>query len=61
MIDFETPMRVEQMKAFETINDVTINVLGSDKRQLYRVWVSSFDSNLVMDILVFYDDHICIS
>ena len=31
--EFEMPMGSEQLKAFETLNDLTINVFGYKKRQ----------------------------
>ena len=49
------PMRFEQMKAFETLNDATINVFGHDKGQFHPLRVSSFESDFVMEILLFYD------
>ena len=42
--EFEMPMGFEQMKAFETLNDVAINVIGYDKGQLNPLRVSSFES-----------------
>ena len=53
--EFETPMGFEQMKAFETLNDVAINVFGYDKGQLYPLRVSSFESDFVTDLLLLYD------
>ena len=53
--EFEMPMGFEQMKAFETLNDVAINVFGYDKGQLYPLRVSSFESDFVMDLLLLYD------
>ena len=41
------PMGFEQMKAFETLNDVAIKVFGYDKGQLYLLRVSSFESDCV--------------
>ena len=53
--EFEMPMKFEQMKAFETLNDVTTNVFGYDKGQFYPLRVSSFESDFVMDLLLLYD------
>ena len=53
--EFEMPMGFEQMKAFETLNDVAIDVFGYDKGQLYPLRVSSFESDFVMDLLFLYD------
>ena len=53
--EFEMPIRFEQMKAFETLNDVAINVFGYDKGQLYHLRVSSFESDFVMDLILLYD------
>ena len=52
---FDMPMGFEQMKLFETLNDVTINVFGYNKGQLYPLRVSSFESVFVLDILLIYD------
>ena len=53
--EFEMPMGFEQMKAFETLDDVAINVFGYDKGQLYPLRVSSLESDFVMDLLFLYD------
>ena len=53
--EFEMPMGFEQMKAFETLTDVAINVFGYDKGQIYPLRVSSFESDFVMDLLLLYD------
>ena len=53
--EFEMPMGFEQMKAFETLNDVATNVFGYDKGQLYPLRVSIFESDFVMDLLLLYD------
>ena len=53
--EFEMPMGFEQMKAFETLNDVAINVIGYDKGQLYPLRVSSFESDFAMDLLLLHD------
>ena len=39
---FGLPMAFEKMKAFQTLNDVTINVIGYDKGQLYSFCYGSF-------------------
>ena len=49
------PMGFVQMKAFETLNDVAINVFGYEKRQLYPLRVSSFESDFAMDLLLLHD------
>ena len=56
--EFEMPMGFEKMKAFETLNDVAINVFGYDKGQLCPLRVSSLESDFVMDLLLLYDDDI---
>ena len=53
--EFEMPMGFEQMKAFESLSDVAINVFGYDKGQLYPLRISSFESDFVMDLLLLYD------
>ena len=53
--EFEMPMGFEQMKAFEDLNDVAINVFGYDKGKLYPLRVSSFESDFVLDLLLLYD------
>ena len=58
VVKFEMPMGFEQMKVFETLNDVTINVFDYDNGQLYPLRVSTFESDFVLDLLLLYEDDI---
>ena len=46
---------LSKWKRLKTLNDMTINVFGYDKKQCYPLWVSSSESDFDMDLLLLYD------
>ena len=50
--DFEMPMGFDDMKEFEYLNNVQVNVFCYEKGQLYPLRVSNDESSFVMDLLL---------
>ena len=46
---------LNKWKRLKTLNDMTINVFGYDKKQCYPLWVSSSESDFDMDLLLLYN------
>ena len=47
------------MKGFEFLNNVQVNVFGYEKGELQRPLVSNYDSLFVMDIFLLYECDWC--
>ena len=55
---FEMTMCFEQVRAFETFNEVKFNVFGLDKGHHYPLRFSSFELEFVMDLVPLNDTDI---
>ena len=53
--DFEMPMGFDDMKEFESLNNVQVKVFGFEKSQLYPLRVSNYESSFMMDLLLLYE------
>ena len=58
LVEFDMPMGFEDILEFEKLNDVQVNVFGYNNGQFFPLKISSYESDLVMDLFLLYDgDH----
>ena len=50
------PMGFEDIPEFRKLNDVQVNVFGYDNGQLLPLKISSYESELLIELLLLYDD-----
>ena len=54
--ELDLPMGFEDIPEFEKLNDVQVNVFGYENGQLFPLKISSYESELVMELFLLYDD-----